>query len=206
MTLFVINVGNTGYSHLSLPLIEKLCKYNDINLYVLNNDITQNYKKLHPSWLKLFCHELINDDFIICWDLDLVPTKLFNLKSYFDVNNINMCVDWSLKKGEIGYNSNFRFNCGLIGIPKSKSTFFSDIYEEIKNPTYPSYEQYYVNDKIAETKTKVSLLDGNINYFFDGTSHYPQDVKSIHYTWRIVSNEHRINLINEHVKKYGKNF
>ena len=49
-------------------------------------------------------------------------------------------------------------------------------------------------------------MDGNINYFFDGTNDYQKDVMSIHYTWRISSNQHRINLINEHVKKYEKNF
>ena len=49
-------------------------------------------------------------------------------------------------------------------------------------------------------------MDGNINYFFDGTNYYPQDTKAIHYTWRITSNEHRINLINRHIENYGKNF
>jgi len=207
MTLFVINIGDTGYSHLSLPLIEKLCEYNKINLFVLNNDIEQNTKCLHPSWLKLFCHDLVDDDFIICWDLDLLPVKLFDLKTYFNTEMINMCVDWSLIKSSSAFNHKFKYNCGLLGIPKSESKFFSDIYKEIEHPNYPSYEQYYVNDKIYDNNTKINVMDGNINYLFDGNTNFPEDVMSIHYTWRVNSTDHsRINLINEHIKKYGKNF
>ena len=98
MTIFVINIGNPGYSQYTLPLIEKLCKFNNVNLYVLDKDIPQNTNKLHSSWLKLFCHDLIDDDFIVCWDLDLVPTKLYNMKNLFVYDKINFCHDTNFYK------------------------------------------------------------------------------------------------------------
>ena len=90
MTIFLINIGNTVYDKYTLPLIEKLCDFNNINLFILEQNISQNIYGLHPSWLKLFCHRLVNDDFILCWDLDLVPTKLYNLEKMFNKELLNM--------------------------------------------------------------------------------------------------------------------
>jgi len=206
MTVFVINIGDTGYSNYAIPLIKSLCDFNNVKLFVLDKDIPQNTKRLHPSWLKLFCHDLVDDDFIVCWDLDLLPTYKHDFTDIFNINELNFCTDWSLIKSNERFNHKFNYNCGLIGIPKTYSDFFKSIYYDIKNPIYPSYEQYYVNDKIYDKKIKVNELSGNLNYFYDGTSIYDDNVKNIHYTWKIQSNNHRIQLIKEHYEKYYKNF
>lgn len=206
MTLFVINIGETVYSRYSLPLIKNLCEYNGVNLFILDKDIPQNTKKLHPSWLKLFCHDLVDDDFIVCWDLDLIPKTKHIFVNDFNKEKLNFCIDWSLIKSNERFNHKFNFNCGLIGIPKTYSDFFKNIYYEIETPIYPSYEQYYVNDKIYDHNIEVHKLSGNLNYFYDGTSLYDEEVKNIHYTWKINSNNHRIQLIKDHYEKYQKNF
>jgi hypothetical protein len=210
MTIFLIDV-NSGYGEYSIPIIKKLCEFNSINLFVLKNNIPQNIYNVHPSWLKLFCHNLVDDDFIICWDLDLLPTKLFKLDEFFNENKINAGYDWSLYNQNtneftnVGFNHKFKYNCGLIGIPRSYSSFFSSIYDNALNSFYPSYEQYHVNDKIFDTNQDINILNPKINYFlqFDNID---DSVLAVHYTWKITSNQHRIELIKQHYETYKNNF
>jgi hypothetical protein len=210
MTIFVIDI-NSGYGEYSIPLIKMLCDFNSIDLYVLKNDIPENIYQKHPSWLKLFCHDLVDDEFIICWDLDLLPIKPFKLNKLFDLEKINAGYDWSLyddSKGDFtnqGFNHKFRYNCGLIGIPKNYSNFFKSIYDLSLNSNYPSYEQYHVNDKIFDTNQDINVLNPKINYFLR-FENLGDDVLSVHYTWKIKSNEHRKELIKLHYQTYKNNF
>lgn len=207
MTILVINVGNTVYSKHSLPIIEKFCEFNNINLFVLTENISQNIYNLHPSWLKLFSHQLVDDDFILSWDLDLVPKKLYNIKNMLDKTKLNFCYDSAYTYEGFNFNGKFKYNCGLIGIPKSYSKFMEDIYHKYgKIASYPSYEQYYVNDEIFDNDIVPNLLDSNLNTMYWGDENFDESVLNIHYTGRINSGEHRIELVEKHYNKFYKNF
>lgn len=207
MTVLVIDVGETFYGKYSLPIIKKLCEHNDVDLYILKNNIPQNIYKLHPSWLKLFAFDLIDDDFIISWDLDLLPTKLYNFKKYFNKEVWNFCYDPSYKNLNFTFNGKFKYNCGLMGIPKQYSDELKTLYtQKGSNSSYPSYEQYHINDKIFDENLKVNLLDYRLNTLFDGNENFSDDVFNIHYTWKINSNQHRVELIEKHFNKYKNNF
>ena len=205
MTILIINVGNTEYSKHSLPIIKKLCEHNKIKMHVLSSDIPQNIYHKHPSWLKLFCHDLIDDDFILCWDLDLLPIKKFKL-DFLDFSKINLCHDRCFIQENFTFNGKFKYNCGLLGIPKQFKDFFKSIYfDKAKNSTYPSYEQYHVNDRIYDEKIDINLMDIKYNYLYD-KNEIPSSVFNIHYTWKIDSNQHRIKLIENHFNKFYENF
>ena len=200
MTVFVIDI-NTEYSKYSIPIIDKFCKYNEFNLFVLDKNIEHNIHNQHPSWLKLFSHKLVDDDFILCWDLDLLPTKRFKLDC-LDYSKINLCHDSGFINENFTFNGKFKYNCGLIGVPKTYASFFESIYfEKAQNSQYPSYEQYHVNDKIFDNKIDVNLLPHEYNYLYDGFK-VPETVKNIHYTYKINSNEHRVELIKEHYNNF----
>jgi len=204
MTIFVINIGNVEYGKYSIPIIEKLCEYNNINLYILDKDISQNKYRNHPSWLKLFCHDLVNDDFIISWDLDLVPLKLYDIKSIFKLDSLNMVKDTSLLV-EGGYNLKFRYNCGLMGIPKSFSEKFIEIYNKrAPFPLYPSYEQYYVNDYIYDNNIRINELELKYNYLYNDFNLLDRnDIMNLHFTWKIPNNN---SLKSSLIKKIYENF
>jgi hypothetical protein len=208
MTIFVINIGDTKYSQYTLPLIKRLCEYNNINLFVLENNIPQNIYGLHPSWLKLFCFDLVDDDFIICWDLDLAPKMLYDIRSLFDTNKLNMAYDSAYLEEKFVFNGKFKYNCGLIGIPIKYKESMQSIYQKLgRDSEYPSYEQYHVNDWIFDENIDINLLDNGLNTHFDGDDNIPDNGGyNTHYTWKINSNEHRINLIKKHYDKYNKNF
>ena len=72
--------------------------------------------------------------------------------------------------------------------------------------TYPSYEQYYVNDEIFDNKISTNIMDSRLNNMFNGNENFSEDILNIHYTWKIKSNQHRIELINNHFNKYKNNF
>jgi hypothetical protein len=204
MTIFCINVGDVGYAQYSLSLIKKLCEYNNINLYILDQNISQNIYNVHPSWLKLFCHSLIDDDFILCWDLDLVPTRLYNLYDFIDTNKINLSYDQSYVREGFTFNGKFKYNCGLIGIPKIYQRDIENIYIKAKSSNYPSYEQYHVNDWIFDNKINIHDIDTKLNMMYDGTPIYKNDINyNIHYTWKIASAGDRYNLVLKHHETFN---
>lgn len=207
MTIFVINIGSVYYANYSLPLIEKLCEYNNIQLFILDQDISQNIHQLHPSWLKLFCHSLIDDEFILCWDLDLVPTKLFDIKTIIDTTRVNMCYDGTYIANSNRFNHKFKYNAGLLGIPKTYKTFFESIYDTCYGSNYPSFEQYHVNDKLYDNNVNVNILDSTYNYMLcDQNIDELQTKNCIHYTWKIYDNNHRNTLIQQHYHYFKSNF
>lgn len=207
MTIFLINVGNTVYDKYTLPLIEKLCDFNNINLFILEQNISQNIYGLHPSWLKLFCHRLVNDDFILCWDLDLVPTKLYNLEKMFNKEFLNMTYDRGFTEENFTFNSKFKYNCGLIGIPKKYESFFENIYYKYGSTAiYPSYEQYYVNDEIYDNSLEINVVDSVLNSMYYGDEIFSENVLNIHYTYKISSNQHRVDLTKLHFEKFKEFF
>jgi hypothetical protein len=207
MTVLVINVGNVDYGKYSIPLIEKLCDYNNVNLFVLDKNIPQNIYGLHPSWLKLFSFDLVNDDFIITWDLDLIPFKLYDFKTLFDVKKLNLSYDPSYTRFNFTFNGKFKYNCGLMGIPRKYSEDLKNVYlNNGKNSNYPSYEQYHVNDWIFDNNYDVNLLDYKLNTLFEGNENFEDNLLNIHYTWKVNSSNHRLELIKKHSEKYDKNF
>ena len=40
----------------------------------LQQNVPEQNASIHPAWYKLLCHQIVHSDFILCWDLDLLPT------------------------------------------------------------------------------------------------------------------------------------
>lgn len=197
MRLVVINIGNIDYARHSVPFIKQLCKKNGITFTLLKKDIKQNTYKLHPSWVKLFLHDLYDDEFIIWWDADLVPCRMYDLKQYFDTSKLNFALDSSHIDHGFNFNNKFKYNCGLGGSPKKYAEDLRNIYLiNGKEPEYPSYEQYYVNDWIYDNKIDVHVLPKELNRTRADLD-FEEDTLNMHY-----SHIDRSKLIKEHYKKY----
>ena len=142
---------------------------------------------------------------IICWDLDLLPkskNSKFDL-SKFSNKEINLCFDTSVILNHPRFNKNFYFNLGLIGIPKCKRQLLENIYNKYAPGTYPSYEQYYVNDFIQENKEPVYVLPPSYNTLqHDGELFDKAEFK--HYTWQCMFKGIRDELIKQHYNEYFK--
>jgi len=152
MTVFVVKIGNNDvYKHYSKILENYFKKYN-INFFYLE----ENKFEVHPSWLKLKCHDYVDDDFILCWDIDILPRiDAANIVADLNLNKINLVQDTMLKIKAVNNNeiySFFKYNCGLIGMPKNYKSFFSNLFDQYSLlEKYPSYEQYVVNEELSKT-------------------------------------------------------
>jgi hypothetical protein len=140
----------------------------------------------------------VKDDFIICWDLDLLPTSLYKIVDYLDIEKINMCIDSSLLNGRNPFNHKFRYNTGLMGIPKEYLDFFADVYKNTTEPVYPSYEQHYFNDALFDDDIKVNVLNNNLNVL----DRYKKNNKilNVHYSY------HKLFDRFSHVKKHNDTY
>jgi hypothetical protein len=141
-------------------------------LFVDSTPLQEN--RVHPAWYKLLVHKHTNYkyDYIICWDLDLLPTKKNSIQtvlSDIDPEKFYLCIDTDLVSKNINNSSfiendacsNFRWNTGLMGIPKAYSKVFETIHENNSHSTRNSWEQYYVNDYLYNNLDLVK--EGNWN-------------------------------------------
>lgn len=207
MDLVVINIGNLPYAEYSLPYIKKLCDYNQINLHIIDRDPERNVRKAHPSWVKTIAHDIYDSDFIITWDLDLCPTKLYDLKQYFDITRLNLGYDRAYEFDNWMYNGKFKYNCGLIGIPKSYAPALKDLYDRFSAENiYPSWEQYHINDYIFDNNIEINLLPSALNCMY--FEKMPEEFLNIHYTnmWLIPTEGHRCSYMEKHALKYAGAF
>lgn len=166
------------------------------------SDLTHNNTNAHPSWYKLMAHRHLKwkYDYCLCWDVDLLPTNkhsVLDIVSEVKLDKFYGCCDTSIIVGGSGSYfieypnivSNFRWNCGLLGIPQSRSEVMEDIYHKHTNSTKPSYEQYHVADYLYRNQHEIvdgdpmnnvmvqSVLDSRSNYLL-----YFSFAKCLHYS------------------------
>lgn len=190
ITAFIISIGNIQYKEDSKEILADYFKFHKINFFFLDNNPEENFKKAHPSWLKLISHKIYpTDDFLLCWDLDLLPiNRTRNIILDLDLDKLNMCYDSSVLLGAPKFTTNFKYNGGLCGIPKKYRNFAENVYLSHAPGIWPSFEQYYLNEEIEKQKIEMKILDPIWN------SHYPalgysnvyfEKTFNKHYTWGI---------------------
>lgn len=204
MTVFFIDI-NGGILKKGLEVLIDYCNNYNLNYFVLK----ENFFNVHPSWLKLRAFDYVNDDFVLCWDSDLLPHRSTeNILSKLDKNKINLVEDSSLTLNSVNdqrVTSYFKYNCGLIGMPKQYKSFFEKIYSENITSDLPSYEQYHVNRSIKDLNIEVNVLPKEWNTLFHlptEKNSFIQKSKLIHYTNSHIGQEYRKKLIEKHHQKY----
>lgn len=208
----VLDVGFIDYSAISkCILVDYFTRHNIPFYFITEKDISDKQiqtKESHPSWWKLIIHKILPGfDFIICWDLDLLP-RLPSSKiiEHFDFSKLNLAFDSPGNK--VSFSPNFKYNGGLIGIPSSVAFFMEYIFDTHAPGVVPSYEQYYLNEEIAHKKVPVHELPRNINVL------YPKNIEERpafynalcqHYTYGYESSQNRVQLIQNHADTYFSN-
>ena len=204
MTVFFIDI-NSGMLSRGLNVLIDYCKKYKLKYFILK----ENVFNVHPSWLKLKAFDYVDDDFILCWDTDLLPHKTTeNVYPLLDTNKLNLVEDSSIYLKTINdkrVESYFKYNCGFIGIPNKYKNLLNEVFNESTSSDLPSYEQYHINKKIKENNINVHVLPKEWNTLFHLPSvenSFIQKSKLIHYTNSQINAEHRNNLIEKHYQKY----
>jgi len=180
--------------------------------------MTEKIFNLHPSWYKLKAFDYIDDDFVLSWDLDLLPKK--NAESiipFLNYNKINLAIDTAVILKNLNFLNEqkyFRYNCGLMGIPRSFKSFCDDVFEYSKNkipsldfPNPSPTEQDIINQKLYETNFKdVHEIESKFNTLYYTEKENLINIvkaKCIHYTsYFLQDNPFRKTLIAKHCQTY----
>ena len=102
MKVFLINIKSdaiSGYYKLCYEVLMDYFNKHKIDVFVLN----KNEYGVHPSWLKMKCFDYVDDEFVLCWDMDLLPRK--NCPSIVDYLNFDKI---NLVRDSIFYNRNIK--------------------------------------------------------------------------------------------------
>jgi hypothetical protein len=187
----VLAIGDIFYKADSLKILTHYFNKQNVDYHIIEQ-VPENidFKNSHPSWWKLLCHKILRDyDYIICWDLDLLPIHSnVNFLQHFDMNKITMAIDSCAKHyPHLKYNNNFKYNGGLIGIPKTLAFIMEDIFNKYAPGTRPSWEQYYLNDTIVEKGLIIHELPDTINVLFSTPDFNNALIK--HYTFSSSAKE-----------------
>lgn len=205
----ILDVGTLPYASISRKVLEdyftrKQIDYKFITSSILDS-IDINTKKAHPSWWKMIIHRLLPGyDYIICWDLDLLPkSRDVSILEMFDFTKLTLAYD--SPGNTVPFCPDFKYNGGLIGIPASHASFTEYIYDTYAPGTLPSYEQYYLNTEIARKEIKVHELPRNVNVLYpvkkeERPAFYDSLVQ--HYTYGFGTEENRVSLIQAHHDRY----
>lgn len=211
MTVFMVSIGNEKMNKLSLEILSNYFKKHGIKYFILTDRL---YDRA-PVWYKLKCFDHINDDFVLSWDLDLLPKKgIDSIVSYLNTSKINLAVDTSLMLSTppLTLLEFFRYNCGLIGIPRTYKPVFDMLYKEPEVRSSPLYEklkpgepneQDIINEYLFKNNYKdVHEIDSRWNtlYYIQGNAVPILRAKAIHYTSPFIKN--KLPLIEKHFKTY----
>jgi glycosyltransferase involved in cell wall biosynthesis len=210
----VFAYGDIFYAPDSKRVLEDYFRFHGIPYYFVTEKPYFDTKDAHPSWWKLKVHSIVRGyDFIITWDLDLLPrNRHVNVIQDFDMTKICMVRDSTVSDTEDGY---FKYNGGLIGIPKTYQSFMANIFDAHAPGVLNDYEQYYLNNQLFQTNAKIHELPRKLNGLY-GTQYFP-DALLQHYTYghqaKYRISEHRqmyfqeydtrIDMIRSLVPKHG---
>ena len=198
--VLVLAIGDLHYKNDSIEILKHYFKKHSIPAVFLHKVPRHiNTCDTHPSWLKMLAHSIIPGfDYIICWDLDLLPRDPdVEVIKDFTTDKINIAWDSHAKnKPEERIHPSFKYNGGLIGIPKEYAGFCLGIFEKYAPGKLPSYEQYYLNGEIENQKIEINELPADINVFPPFQEFYTARLQ--HYTYAKDAKER----IKDHKKKY----
>ena len=184
--IMVLAIGDIFYKADAKEVLVHYFEKHEIP-YVFIEEMPENPKKAHPSWLKLICHRILPGyDTIICWDLDLLPENPdVNVIQDFDMRKLCLAVDSHAKHYPndtiLPFCPEFKYNGGLFCIPKEFRDFTENIYDSFAPGNFPSYEQYYLNNMIFENEMDIHVLPEDVNVLY-GSPDF-KDARLKHYTY-----------------------
>ena len=174
--------GDIFYAPDSKRVLEDYFKFNGIPYYFVSEKPSFDTKDAHPSWWKLKVHSMFPVyDFIITWDLDLLPrSRDVKVIHEFDMTKLCMVRDSTVPDTENGY-SPCKYNGGLIGIPKTFQAFMENIFDRCAPGGFnDGWEQGHLNQAIYECNIQLYELPRKLNGLY--STQYFQDALLQHYT------------------------
>ena len=183
--VMVLAVGDIHYKDDSKKVLVDYFTRNKVEYHFIETTPSLDLRGSHPSWWKLLAHKILPGyDYIICWDLDLLPSS-HSMKCFHEFNPSSLCIAWD---SHAKYHPDdlfvpeFKYNGGLIGYPASARNFLEGIFVKYAPGIYPSYEQYYLNEEIAKQSYSVQELPADLNVLYSAPGF--ETARLQHYTYK----------------------
>jgi len=182
----VLAVGNMDYKADAMEILRHYFTLHSIpHTFIEQIPAILNVRGSHPSWWKLLAHSILPGyDYIICWDLDLLP-KSPHVEVMKDFDMTSLCFAWDSHAKAYPNDKflpSFKYNGGIIGIPSSFAEFTTNVFRSYAPGTYPSCEQYYLNEELQQQSIPVHELPADINVLYS----FPEfeSARLQHYTYK----------------------
>lgn len=195
-------VNNCGRQ--CIEIIKYYLKLHNQELLII--DKKPNYSMQNILWTWLLMHKVFPGyDFLIHWDLDILPNNLdgedSDIFKYFDMTKINAMQH---EDGSHSIYKHYKYNGGIVGVPKEYDSFLFEVFNKwSSNPkNWPSGEQYYLNMEIGEHKIEVNNIPADFVAFHGCNI---DTARMIHYTCNIDKNNGNpvaVQLINAHYERF----
>ncbi len=152
LDVFVVRVGRPRWADYTVPFIRDYCRTHRYRLHWLMEH-PEWAKDRSPSWCKLLAHRFVNSDFILVMDLDIVPVPgappILPELDPSCLNAVTVRNTWrrrrALKKYGMDAGLNYRYNTGLLGVPRSAAPALERLYHASDPKATVGYEQEYFN-------------------------------------------------------------
>ena len=184
--VMVLAVGDMAYKADAMKVLRHYFTLHSIpHTFIEQMPTNVDLRGSHPSWWKLLAHSILPGyDVIICWDLDLLP-RSSDVEVMKDFDMTSMCLAWDSHAKAYPNDKflpSFKYNGGLIGIPSSFAAFTTSVFTAHAPGTYPSYEQYYLNEELQRRSIPVHELPADINVLYS----FPEfdSARLQHYTYK----------------------
>ncbi len=169
LLVWVTKRGNLEWSRFTEPYIRYYCERHGYNLVFADVNHIHN---VATSWTKCKAFKHTTAPFILFMDLDIFP--LPNAPAIHEdlcAGTLNLVVDEYLvgsygRAKERQYNlpdGSMRFNCGLMGIPRTYATWLESVYERRDQDRDLWWEQSEINLAVYRDCLEVNLLDEKWN-------------------------------------------
>jgi hypothetical protein len=182
--------------------IELIRKYFEGNGHEVVVDESMHTPEEAP-WQWVLCHEKYPGyDYILTWDLDILPQRKVDIFNDIDLQEFGACIE---ADGKSEVFPHYRYNCGMVGIPSMYKDLCRRIYDlwHLNPKNWPSYEQYYWNMEIGELDIYVAPIPKKYAWVISNDKPDEKPV-CVHYTTSVQKKAPPFDglvLIEEHYKR-----
>lgn len=197
----------TNQFDLGIEILQDYFSRHGHTFHVIREPITDQH--VLPAWNKLLYHRVIDSDFIVHWDADLLPKHpSMDIGPMFDPNKVNVSFDTAVLLGVpiFSHGRNFKYNTGIFGVPANYAGFGEAIFDQFASSLGPPYEQPHVNAALPECDIPVHVVDPRLNCLYLSSENPPKPLLKrafcIHYTGSELNPDLRVPLMKEHHRRY----
>ena len=205
IAVYVMMTGNHQYYRYSQRAIDRYYAPLGISVHY-QREMPEELKGLSYCWGRYHAHRVIDADVIISQDADILPcSTAYDIREHISGEKFSMPLDPYapvLQDNESLRFKNFKYNAGLMFIPKSFQPMMELCVYEYARPGTDAKkwddagDQYCINDFVARHNIDVDVIPSQFDTFWTPGMDYSK-LAFVHYTGQVPSGGHKHEYITQ---------